>query len=217
MGLLEVCGADLTGWDVRRDGQHGDTRPVGVEEAVDQVQVPRAATRRAHREPARDRRVRRSREGRRLLVPHVLPRQVPVAAQRVGEPVQRVAGEPVDAAYARLLQRVDDEIRGGERHWPVLPCCRRPWHHRRSSGLLVAPGLTLVGTRVATGVVPGGAWSSAGPASTRMTWPLRLRPSPLTRRATTSAMAAATCGLSRSAATALTVMSRSRSSRANTL
>jgi uncharacterized protein len=43
---------------------------------------------RTDRQLARDRRVGRARERRRLLVPHVLPRQVPVAAQRIGEPVQ---------------------------------------------------------------------------------------------------------------------------------
>ena len=38
-------------------------------------------------------------EGGRLLVADVLPGEVAVAAQGVGEPVERVAGQPVDAAH----------------------------------------------------------------------------------------------------------------------
>jgi hypothetical protein len=49
-----------------------------------------------------------------------------------------------------------------------------------------------------------------------MTWPLRLRPSPLTRNAAMSAMAAGSPGFSSPGATALTVMWRPRSSQAST-
>ena len=55
MRLLEVGRADLAGRDVRGDRQHRHPGAVGVEEAVDQVQVPRPATRRAHSELAGDR------------------------------------------------------------------------------------------------------------------------------------------------------------------
>ncbi len=63
-----------------------------------------------------------------------------VAAQRVGEAVQRVAGEPVDTADAGPLQRLDDQIRDGERHRPddrapAAPDRTRetPWSRRRAS------------------------------------------------------------------------------------
>jgi len=102
------------------DRQHRDPAAVGVEQAVDQVQVARPAARRAHRQLAGQRGLARRRERRRLLVPHVLPGDPAVAAQRVGEPVQRVSRYPVHPPHARRLQRRHHHIGHGARHRLLL-------------------------------------------------------------------------------------------------
>ena len=48
-----------------------------------------------------------------LLVADVLPGEVAVAAQRVGQPVEGVAGQPVDAAHPGGLERGDHEVGPG--------------------------------------------------------------------------------------------------------
>ena len=64
VGLLEVAGADLRPRDVRGERQHRNPAALGVEQAVDQVQVARAAARRADRELHRWWRPRRPRRRR---------------------------------------------------------------------------------------------------------------------------------------------------------
>jgi hypothetical protein len=99
MRLLEVLRADLGLRDLRRDRQHRHPAPVGVEQAVDQVQVARPAAARADRQLTSQRRLRARRERGRLLVPHVLPGDPAVPAQRVGEPIEGVTGNPEHPAH----------------------------------------------------------------------------------------------------------------------
>ena len=121
MGLLEVLPADLLGRDVRGDGQHRDPAAVGVEQAVDQVQVARSAAGRAHRQLPGQRRLRGRRERGRLLVPDVLPGDRAVPAHRVGEPVQRVPRDPVHPPHPRRPQRRYHHISHRGRHLLLLP------------------------------------------------------------------------------------------------
>jgi len=86
--------ANLLRRDVRRDGQHRHPAAVGVEQAVDQVQVARPATGCAHRQLPGQRGFRGGREPRGFLVPDMLPGDHAVPAQRIGEPVQRIARMP---------------------------------------------------------------------------------------------------------------------------
>src|SRR6202034_3434405 len=95
---------DLDPRDVRGDRQHRHPAAVGVEQAVDQVQVAGPAAARADRELAGQRRLAARRERGRLLVPDVLPDDAAVAAHRIGEPVQRVTRDPVHLAHAGSLQ-----------------------------------------------------------------------------------------------------------------
>jgi hypothetical protein len=106
--LLEVPAADLAARNLGGDRQDGYPAAVGVEQPVEQVRVPGTAARGADRQLAGDGRIRRCGEGRSLLVSHVQPLDVAVAAQRIGEPVQRVAGQSVDAADTARLQSGDD-------------------------------------------------------------------------------------------------------------
>jgi hypothetical protein len=116
MGLLEVLAADLHGRDLRGDGQYRHPAAVGVEQAVDQVQVARPAAAGAYRQFPGQRRLGGRREPRGLLVPDMLPGDLAVAAQRVGEPVQGVPRDPVHPPYAGCLQRRHHHVSHRGRH-----------------------------------------------------------------------------------------------------
>jgi hypothetical protein len=88
MRLLEVPAADLLSRDVGGDGQHRHPAPVGVEQAVDEVEVARPAARRTDRKIAGDRRLSGGAEGRRLLVADMGPLKIAGTTKCVGEPVQ---------------------------------------------------------------------------------------------------------------------------------
>ena len=100
MRLLEVLRADLGARDVRRDRQHRDAAALGVEQAVDQMQVAGPAAARADRQLSGQRGVGGRGERGGLLVTDVLPDDVTRAPDRVGEAVEAVAGQSVDAANA---------------------------------------------------------------------------------------------------------------------
>jgi hypothetical protein len=118
MRFLEIRAADLLARDVRGDRQHRHATAVGVEQAVDQMQVAGPAAGRADRQLSRHRRLAGGSERRRLLVAHVLPRDLAVAAQRVGEAVDRVSRQPVHPAHAGRLQGRHHHIRDRARHDP---------------------------------------------------------------------------------------------------
>jgi hypothetical protein len=62
------------------------------------------------------RRVARGRERCCLLVPNVLPHDLAVATQRVGESVDRIPRQPVDPAHAGRLQGGHHDIGNSGRH-----------------------------------------------------------------------------------------------------
>ena len=95
MGLLEVFATDLVARNVRRDRQHRHAAAVGVEQAIDQVQVAWPAAGRAHRELAGKGRLAGRGERGGLLVAYVFPGDCAVPAQRVGESVQGITGDAV--------------------------------------------------------------------------------------------------------------------------
>ena len=95
------------------DRQHRHPAAIGVEQAVDEVKVSRSAARRHYGQLAGDRRLTRGSKCRRFFMADVLPREVAVAAQRVGKAVQRVAREPVNAAHSGSLQGGNDVVGDG--------------------------------------------------------------------------------------------------------
>jgi hypothetical protein len=60
---LEVVDADFGAWDMSGDGEYGNAASMAVKEAVDQVQVSRAATSTADRELPRQMRLDTGGEG----------------------------------------------------------------------------------------------------------------------------------------------------------
>jgi hypothetical protein len=113
VGFLEVAPTDLLPRDVGGDGEHRHPTALHIEQAIDEVKVPRTAARRDDREVPRDRGLCPRRERRGLLVADMGPLDLAVTAERVGEAVQRVAGDAVDATDPRHLQGCDDVVGHG--------------------------------------------------------------------------------------------------------
>jgi hypothetical protein len=88
---------------------------VRVVQAVDQVQVARSATARAHREPAGDLRLGRGGERGGLLVPDVHPVDAVRAADRVHDRVQAVAHHAVDPPHTGVSHRTN-QLLGNRDH-----------------------------------------------------------------------------------------------------
>ena len=76
-----------------------------VEQPVDEMQIARSAAARADRELAGQMRLGAGREGRDLLVPDMEPLDLALPANGVGQAVQAVADNTVDALDARRCER----------------------------------------------------------------------------------------------------------------
>ena len=100
MGLLEISAAYLFPWNVRRDREHWHVAAARVPEAIDEMEIARAATGGGHRQLAADRGLTGCGERGRFLMADVLPRDFAVSAQRVGEAVQGVARNAVHTTHA---------------------------------------------------------------------------------------------------------------------
>jgi len=120
VGGLEVVDADLAAGDVRGDRQHRRAAAMAVEQAIDQVQVARTAAAGAYRQLATQLRLRASGEGGGFLMAHVYPSDAVAFAQRVGEAVQRISDDTVDALHASDLQDLGQILRGVAGHLTLL-------------------------------------------------------------------------------------------------
>src|SRR5271154_2344220 len=128
MRLLKVAGTDLRRRDLRRDSENGHARTVAVEEAIDEVQVPRTATAGAHGEIPRQMRLRACREGGDLLVPDMDPLDLPLPADRVGQAIEAIADDSIDSLDARGGQRLRELVgyRLCHESTPGPATCRAP-------------------------------------------------------------------------------------------
>jgi hypothetical protein len=86
---------------------------VGVEQPIDEVEVARAATPGADRQPAGELRLGARGEGRGFLVPDLDPRDPAMALQRVDHRIEAVPHKSVDAFDPSLGQVLDQFIRQG--------------------------------------------------------------------------------------------------------
>src|SRR5207248_2789699 len=121
MSFLKVAGADLGRRNLRRDREHRHARPVAIEESVDQVQITWPATAGADRQFARQMRLGARGESGDLLVSDVHPLDLSLAADRIGQTIQAIADDAVDALDAGRREGLGELIGYGLRH-PSLSC-----------------------------------------------------------------------------------------------
>ena len=135
---LKVVNADFTARNVRGQRQHRHTAAMGVEQAVDQMQVAGPATAGTHRQFAGQMRFSACGKGCGFFVAHVNPLDLLLAAQRVGKAVQRIADHAIHTFNAGLLKSLGDEIgycsgHGGrlsksDKRWLGLPFPKQDRH-----------------------------------------------------------------------------------------
>ena len=116
MGRLEVVAADFRRRDVGGDSQHRHAAAMAVEQAVDQVEVAGTATPRADGQLAGQIGFCARGEGGAFLMAHVHPIDDVQPAQRVGEAVQGVADDAIDALDPRMDQGFCHQVGRGLRH-----------------------------------------------------------------------------------------------------
>src|SRR6267154_786573 len=109
--LLKISAADFIAWNLRRNGQDGNTTAVTVVEPVDQMQVPGTAAPRADRQPPCEMRLRSSSKRCRLFMSHMNPLNLFPRANRVRNAVERVAGNTVNSLNSYFHQHIHQQLR----------------------------------------------------------------------------------------------------------
>src|SRR5262249_29328782 len=122
--LLEIAGADFPRWNLGGDGQHRHARAVAVEQPVDEREIARPAAAGADRELTREMGLGTGRKGCDFLVPDMNPFDLALTAQRVGQPVETVTDDAVNAF----------DSRGGENLGELIcdPLCHRSFPFSRA-------------------------------------------------------------------------------------
>ena len=121
MRLLEISAADFRRRNVCSDGEHGCSAAMRVIKPVNEVQVAWPAGARAHREPSSYLRLASGGEGRSLLMPRMDPPDRLLRAERLGEAVEAVADDAVDALHAGSRKGLDEIVRAiASRHSCLL-------------------------------------------------------------------------------------------------
>ncbi len=110
MRLLKIAAADFSGGNLRGDGEYRRAAAVRIEQAVDEMQIARAARPRADGKLAGDLGFARGGEGGNLFMPDVNPVDRLSLAQRIGEAIQAVADHAENALDAGLGQRLRDKV-----------------------------------------------------------------------------------------------------------
>jgi hypothetical protein len=113
MGFLEIRGAELGRRDLRCNGKHGHARPLTIEQAIDEVQIARAATPGADRKLSCQVRLGTGRESRDLLVPYMHPFYLALAPDRIGQAVQAVADDAIYPLHAGCGEGLSKLISNG--------------------------------------------------------------------------------------------------------
>src|ERR1700681_46800 len=109
VGLLKISAPDFIAWNLRRNGENRNTAAMAVVEPIDQMQVTGTAATGADRQTPCEMRFRSSRKRRRLFMPYVNPLNSFACANRIRDPVKRVAGNAVDATNSRFRQHIHQQ------------------------------------------------------------------------------------------------------------
>jgi hypothetical protein len=100
MSFLEIPGAELGRWDLRRNRKHRRARPLAIEEAIDEGQIAGSTAAGANRKLSCQVRLGSGSEGRGLLVTQMYPIDLALTADCIGQPVQAVADDTIDPFHA---------------------------------------------------------------------------------------------------------------------
>src|ERR1700681_537886 len=100
MGFLKISGTEFGRRDLRRSGKQGHARPLTIEQPVDEVQIARSTASGADRKLSCQVRLGTGRKGRDLLMPHMNPLDLSLAADRIGQPIQAVADNSIYSLHA---------------------------------------------------------------------------------------------------------------------
>src|ERR1700692_3297350 len=110
VGLLKISAPDFIAWNLRRNGENRNTAAMAVVQPIDQMQVTRTAATGADCQPPCEMRFRASSKRRRLFMPYVNPLNSFACANRIRDPVERVAGNAVDSRNSRFRQHIHQQV-----------------------------------------------------------------------------------------------------------
>src|SRR5580658_3472158 len=111
MGLLEIVGPDLGAWYLCRNRKNWQGTSVAIVEPVNEMKIPGTATPGADGEPAGNMRIGASGKGRHFLVADMDPFEAFLSAQRIGDPVERIANYSIDSLDPRRCQSLHQNFR----------------------------------------------------------------------------------------------------------
>src|SRR6266853_712436 len=98
---------DFIAWNLRRNGENRNTAAMAVIEPIDQMQVTRTATASADRQTPCEMCFCSSSKRCRLFMPYVNPLNSFACANRIRDPVKRVAGNAVNSLNSCFRQYID--------------------------------------------------------------------------------------------------------------
>src|SRR5690242_5974973 len=116
MRFLEIPRTDLRRRDLRGDRKHGNARSMGVEKAVDQMQVARSTAAGAHGQRTGEVRFGSGGERGHFLVAHMDPLNVLPSSDNVGQPIETVTDYAVDALDAGSDEGLYELLSNGVAH-----------------------------------------------------------------------------------------------------
>ena len=125
MCLLKITGAYFARRDMGRDAQNRHTRAMRIEKPIDEMEVAGPATAGADRQFAGEMSLACGGKRRHLFVPHMNPFDLALAAQRVGQPVETITDDSVNAFDARLCENFGKLVSNSLNLHDLAPPSRR--------------------------------------------------------------------------------------------
>src|SRR5216684_2618838 len=110
VGLLKISAPDFIAWNLRRNGENRNTAAMAVIEPINQMQVTGTAAAGADRQTPCEMRFRSSSKRRRLFMPYVNPLHSFACANRIRDPVERVAGNAVNSLNSCFRQYIHQQV-----------------------------------------------------------------------------------------------------------
>src|SRR5262245_3128861 len=111
MSFLKIAAPDFMAWNLSGDGEDGNTATVTIVEPVDQMEITRAATSGTDCQLSREMRFRASGKRRGLFMSHVNPAKLLSPSNRVGNTVERIAGNTVNLPNSRFSENIHQQVR----------------------------------------------------------------------------------------------------------